>query len=949
MTFTFKLSRRLAHARLIVAGATVILTGSCAPGQPLEGGLEPPPTEVLAVHVFPDSVDLQPDQFVDFAAIADLPGGGNSAVSVRWDADGGNITTAGRYTAGGTSGVYHVHATHGNGKADTATVIITNPSPPPPTLTGIVVTPSSAALLPSGTQQFSAAGRLSDGSSSAVSVNWSATGGAISGTGLFTAPSTAGTFQVIATQQGGSLSDTSTVTVTVPPPTLVGVSLTPASASLEFGQTRQFTAVGLLSDGSSTSIAITWTATGGTVNSSGLYTAGSAAGSFRVIAQSANGLADTSAVTVSAPTITGITLTPPTASLQSGQTQQFSVVASLSNGGTQNNPAVTWTATGGAINGSGLYTAGATAGTFAVIATASNGRADTSSVTVALPTITAITVTPPSANLSTGQTQQFSASATLSNGGTQTSPAVTWSATGGTVTTGGLYTAGSTAGTFRVIAAASNGRADTSAITISLPTITAITVTPATVSLQSGQTQQFSASATLSTGGTQSNPAVTWTATGGTVTTSGIYTAGNTAGTFRVIAASAAGPADTSTITITATTVTAIVLTPSSTSVAPGGTQQFSVSATLSNGGTQSNPAVTYTATGGSITTGGLYTAGSTTGTFRVIAVQQSGTLADTASILIAAADTSEPVFRSGIDNMVWSDNIDRYYNLQDMQWNVSECGPTLPDGHPATNYGARTEPNNARACDPPYPEYGLTTGRGGTGQALRSYVHADPAHAQQSVAWLAPWQPNGLNYSGRKVVIQYWVRISAGGTPGTYGMKWMEAWFTSSSLSQNRIQWSNEAGTDARPLFHMVLGANPGNPVIRTRQPIGPYWDQFNDGQWHRITHLWVLNSSSSYLNTGGNTSATETYTGTSSRDGRVAMWIDGKKMMDYSQATVGVVPPGGTGVWATQGDVDFIPGVTGSNSVGPLSFLEFPGVFNGSPVAWTLDHDDMQIWAQP
>ena len=40
---------------------------------------------------------------------------------------------------------------------------------------------------------------------------------------------------------------------------------------------------------------------------------------------------------------------------------------------------------------------------------------------------------------------------------------------------------------------------------------------------------------------------------------------------------------------------------------------------------------VTYSATGGTISSGGLYTAGSTAGTFRVIAVQQGGTLADTA------------------------------------------------------------------------------------------------------------------------------------------------------------------------------------------------------------------------------------------------------------------------------------------------------------------------------
>ncbi len=363
--------------------------------------------------------------------------------------------------------------------------------------------------------------------------------------------------------------------------------------------------------------------------------------------------------------------------------------------------------------------------------------------------------------------------------------------------------------------------------------------------------------------------------------------------------------------------------------------------------GSTTVPTVTYTATGGTITAGGLYAAGATAGTYRVIATKLGGTLADTSTVLVVAQDATEPVLHAGIDQVAWSDHLDRYYNVQDMQWVTGSCGSTLPDGHPATNYGARTEPNNANACAPPYANYDLIKpGHGDTGQAIRSTVHADPNHQQQSVAWLSPWQPNRLNYSGRAVAIQYWFRISPGGTPGTYGMKWMEAWFSSGAAQ--RIQWSIGDGTNARPLWRGALGIPPGGPVNRTMQPVGPYWDQINDGQWHRATHLWVLNTSSTFTKTGGGTtSATEIYSGTSSRDGRLAMWIDGVKIMDYSQATVGVTPPGGTGIWCTQGDVDMIPGVSGTNSVGSIANLQFPGVFNGSPGAWTLDHDDILIWA--
>ena len=65
------------------------------------------------------------------------------------------------------------------------------------------VTPATATVAAGATQQFSAVGRMSDNSTSSVTVTWSATGGTITTGGLYTAGSTAGTYNVIAVQQGG--------------------------------------------------------------------------------------------------------------------------------------------------------------------------------------------------------------------------------------------------------------------------------------------------------------------------------------------------------------------------------------------------------------------------------------------------------------------------------------------------------------------------------------------------------------------------------------------------------------------------------------------------------------------------------------------------------------------------------------------------------------------------
>jgi hypothetical protein len=172
-------------------------------------------------------------------------------------------------------------------------------------------------------------------------------------------------------------------TTSPPPPpgaTLSRIDMTPASVTVATRGTQQFTVVGRRTDGSSQAVTPSYVATGGTVSAAGLYTAGTSAGSYRVIA-TASGFADTSLVTVTAaaPTLVRVELTPATVSLQAGAIQQFSAIGRRSDGSTQ---AVTpsWSATGGSIS-SGRYTAGSSAGTYRVIASAS-GFADTSTVTI---------------------------------------------------------------------------------------------------------------------------------------------------------------------------------------------------------------------------------------------------------------------------------------------------------------------------------------------------------------------------------------------------------------------------------------------------------------------------------------------------------------------------------------------------------------------------------------
>jgi hypothetical protein len=105
-----------------------------------------------------------------------------------------------------------------------------------------------------------------------------------------------------------------------------------------------------------------------------------------------------------------------------------------------------------------------------VVQVTKDGRSDSTWIVVGTPapTLTQIVVTPPTATLDTGATQQFAAYGRLSNGDS-VATTVTWTATGGTIGTGGSYKAGALAGAYRVIGSHATGPADTSAVTINEP------------------------------------------------------------------------------------------------------------------------------------------------------------------------------------------------------------------------------------------------------------------------------------------------------------------------------------------------------------------------------------------------------------------------------------------------------------------------------------------------
>jgi uncharacterized protein YjdB len=181
----------------------------------------------------------------------------------------------------------------------------------------------------------------------------------ISSTGLATAkgPGTA-TIQAASGQATGS------TTLTVTNPTLVSISVTPATVSTTVGTIQQFTATGTYSNGSTQNLttSVTWSSSStsvATIASTGLATA-KGAGSTTIQATS-GAISGSSTLTVTNPTLVSISVTPSTASIAVGGTQQFTATGTYSNGSTQNlTGSVTWSSSNtsvATISSTGLVTA----------------------------------------------------------------------------------------------------------------------------------------------------------------------------------------------------------------------------------------------------------------------------------------------------------------------------------------------------------------------------------------------------------------------------------------------------------------------------------------------------------------------------------------------------------------------------------------------------------------
>ncbi|PYP03237.1 MAG: hypothetical protein DMD57_09055 [Gemmatimonadetes bacterium] len=451
------------------------------------------------------------------------------------------------------------------------------------------------------------------------------------------------------------------LTVTEPNPSVAQLVVSPNVVTLQQNQSQDFTAVGFTTTGDSAQIGVTWSVTGGTIDTSssgkrhyGHYKNASC-GNFKVAATSHPGSkSDTANVTVTcAPSpVASVSVAPPSATVPVGQSVQLSATPKDANGNALTGRAVTWSSSNTSVanvDGSGLVTAAA-AGSATITAT-SEGQSGTSS----------ITVTPPAANkFVIGDRVQTTDVTNIRN-----APAVSGTLVGtqpagaqGTVVGGPVVdAAGDQAIRWQVdFDQGADGWAAEPYLTkaVAVVPVSSVTVSPASATVQVGQTVQLTATPKDANGNPLTGRMVTWSSSNNSVasvTSSGLVSGG--AAGSATITATSEGQSGTASITVTSVPVASVSVTPTSANVNEGKTVQLTATPKDGGGNPLSGRTIAWSSSNTAVATvssSGLVT-GKVAGSATITATSegQSGASAITvvhvpvASVTVSPASGSVP------------------------------------------------------------------------------------------------------------------------------------------------------------------------------------------------------------------------------------------------------------------------------------------------------------------
>ena len=463
-----------------------------------------------------------------------------------------------------------------------------------PALVSIAVTPAAQSVLVNATQQFTATGTYADSSYADISstVTWSSsdtTLATVNAAGLAIGVA-AGNITVQAAL--GSIHGSTTLTVN---PILVSLTVTAPDLTIDINTTAQFTATGNFSDGSAQDYTqlVSWSVPGpvASIDNTGLAT-GLSIGTATVTANvgSINGSAS---LQVTAPTLLSILVTPDSTSVPLGISQSFTATGVFSNGDSQDLAAAVWASSDSTkvpIDSSG---SAQTLGVATVTISATYGSITGSTSFTVLPAaLVSIALNPSNSSIALGTTVPLTPVGTFTDGSTQTLSPVLWNSDDPTVAfvavNGTGLVSGNAIGSANISATSGSITGSTS-VTVTPSVISSIAVTPGSVTIPAGTTQQFTAMATFTDSSIQDvSSLATWSSSSGsvaTVSSSGLAAAVSVGSS--TMTATMGSISGTGALTVGPAVLQSITLSPQNATMGKGTTLQFTATGNYSDGSTQ--------------------------------------------------------------------------------------------------------------------------------------------------------------------------------------------------------------------------------------------------------------------------------------------------------------------------------------------------------------------------
>jgi hypothetical protein len=310
---------------------------SCGGGGSNSTSTPPPPTATLTqITLGPANQSVAKGTSLQLSATGTYSNGSqqNLTSSVTWKASPSTIATVsaqGNLQALG-QGVAQITATY---QGITGNLSVTVGAA---TLVSIALNPSDGSLPLGESESITATGNFSDGSTQNLtsSVTWQAnpqTVATISIQGSLTALGQ-GTAQVSAAYQGV----TGTASITIGPPALLSIAVTPTQSTLPLGDSEPLTATGTFSNATiQTLTSVSWSSSSpaiATINSTG--SASSVSVGYVTISATVGSVTGTAALRVSSAVLTSLSIAPSNPSLVLGNTGQLQATGTFSDGSTQN-------------------------------------------------------------------------------------------------------------------------------------------------------------------------------------------------------------------------------------------------------------------------------------------------------------------------------------------------------------------------------------------------------------------------------------------------------------------------------------------------------------------------------------------------------------------------------------------------------------------------------------